>query len=121
MFIQIINKEIFSSGEFYYFIAFVVITMGLMIFKPSVLFAFFRLQRNLIINLKRERLPNWAKAPDWARYVAQDKTGTWRWHFNKPKLVDGFWTSKNISSYDHAGYSKIVEKSFEKSLQERPK
>lgn len=121
MFIQVINKEIFSSGEFYFFVGFVLITMGLMIFKPSLLFAFFGLQRNLFINLKKEKLPDWSKAPEWARFVAQDQNGTWRWHFKKPKLVDGFWVSVFISKYDHAGYSKIIEKSFEKSLQEKPK
>lgn len=90
-------------------------------FKPNVLLAIFRIPRNLFINLKKDKLPDWAKAPQWARYVAQDCTGTWRWHFRKPKLVNGVWVSASMSKYDHAGYSKIFEKSFENSLQEKPK
>jgi len=121
MFIQIISKEVLNGWELYVFLGIVFLFMGLMLFKPKILLGFFRFQRNLFINLKKQRLPDWSKAPGWAKYVAQDSTGTWRWHFKKPKLVDGFWVSQAISKYDHAGFSKIVEKSFEKSLQEKPK
>jgi hypothetical protein len=116
-----INKEIFTSWELYAFIAFVGGVMYLMVFKPQVLFAFFRFQRNIFINLKKERLPDWTKAPEWAKYVAQDQNGTWRWHFQKPKLTNGYWTSNLPTSYNHAGFSKINGNSFEKSLQSKPK
>lgn len=119
--LRIISKEVIQSGELFFFLGFVAIMMFLMYKKPQVLLAFFRAQRNLFINLKKERLPDWNKAPEWARYVAQDQNGTWRWHYKKPKLENGFWVSQAISKFDHAGFSKISEKSFEKSLQAKPK
>lgn len=114
-------KQIFSSWEFYFFMGFVSLSLYLMFFKPKVLFAFFRFQKNLILNLKKERLPDWSKAPEWAKYVAQDQNGTWRWHFQKPKLTNGYWTSALPTKFNHAGFSKINGNSFEKSLQAKPK
>ena len=37
--------------------------------------------------------PSWDDAPEWARYLAQDKDGTWWWYEEKPRPLDGFWWS----------------------------
>lgn len=28
--------------------------------------------------------PPWSKAPDWAKYLAQDGDGTWYWYGDRP-------------------------------------
>lgn len=121
IFLRIISEEVLQSGELYFFLGFVLVVMILMYFRPKVLLAFFRIPRNIFINLKKEQLPDWSKAPKWAKFVAQDSNGTWRWHYHKPKLVDGYWISVLPTTFNHAGFSKISEKSFEKSLQAKPK
>jgi len=38
--------------------------------------------------------PNWKDAPEWARYLAQNKNGTWCWYENEPYRDFDMW--KNI-------------------------
>lgn len=40
--------------------------------------------------------PNWQTAPDFARYAAQEQSGTWYWHEAKPRFQEltGEWISK---------------------------
>lgn len=36
--------------------------------------------------------PDWSEAPEWARYVAQDKSGEWYWFEHEPKKESGgYW------------------------------
>lgn len=39
--------------------------------------------------------PNWDKAPEFAQYAAQELSGTWYFHENKPKYQEltGEWVS----------------------------
>lgn len=33
-----------------------------------------------------ENKPNWNDAPEWANYLAQDKTGRWWWFKDEPVI-----------------------------------
>src|SRR5690606_32966667 len=35
--------------------------------------------------------PSWDDAPEWARYLAQDKDGTWWWYEKKPRILGTCW------------------------------
>ena len=35
--------------------------------------------------------PDWKDAPDWARYMAQDKDDEWYWFEYEPKKAQGYW------------------------------
>ena len=36
--------------------------------------------------------PDWSEAPEWARYLAQDKDGPWYWFEYEPKKESGgYW------------------------------
>ena len=36
--------------------------------------------------------PDWKDAPEWAKFLAQDKDGSWYWFEKKPFLhTHGFW------------------------------
>lgn len=38
--------------------------------------------------------PDWKDAPEWARYLAKDKNGTWFWYASKPdKMESGYWNN----------------------------
>ncbi len=37
--------------------------------------------------------PNWDDAPEYARFVAMQADGTWRWYAAKPSMLPGFWES----------------------------
>jgi hypothetical protein len=37
--------------------------------------------------------PDWATAPDWAQWVAQDDDGSWWWFQTEPENVDGLWVA----------------------------
>lgn len=40
------------------------------------------------------RTPDWKEAPEWARYVAQERYGDWYWHENRPvAMTYGGWYS----------------------------
>lgn len=44
--------------------------------------------------------PDWKDAPEWAEWLAQDKTGSWYWHEYKPyhHRMD-FWSSPGRTSW----------------------
>lgn len=46
--------------------------------------------------------PNWAKAPSWANWAAQELSGTVYFHEQKPKWqpLTGEWVSKGRSQID---------------------
>jgi hypothetical protein len=35
--------------------------------------------------------PEWSQAPEWARYLAQDKDGEWYWFEYEPEPKAGYW------------------------------
>jgi hypothetical protein len=35
--------------------------------------------------------PSWDKAPTWANYLAQDKSGCWWWYEKEPELGGWRW------------------------------
>ena len=46
--------------------------------------------------------PDWDDAPEWAKYLAQDECGTWRWYMFQPwpevNVQPGFWESRRQST-----------------------
>jgi len=43
--------------------------------------------------------PDWANSPRWARWVAMDGDGFWRWHEAEPIPGRFSWTHKAIDDY----------------------
>jgi len=45
--------------------------------------------------------PDWSEAPEWAKYLAQDEAGYWRWYMFPPwaevNISPGFWESRRHS------------------------
>lgn len=37
--------------------------------------------------------PCWEDAPDWANYIAMDRSQVWYWHETEPTYTDGCWSS----------------------------
>ena len=37
------------------------------------------------MNLSTSRQPDWSQAPEWAKWLAQDKDGVWSWFSTKPE------------------------------------
>lgn len=35
--------------------------------------------------------PDWSEAPEWAKYLAQDKDGEWWWFECEPKKESDHW------------------------------
>ena len=35
--------------------------------------------------------PDWSEAPEWARYLAQDKDGEWYWFECEPEIRSDYW------------------------------
>lgn len=35
--------------------------------------------------------PEWSDAPEWARYLAQDKDGEWYWFECEPNMMSECW------------------------------
>ena len=94
-----------------------------LIFFPTVLVPYYRLLGRLIIKPKKVEEASWEKAPLWAKYLAQDKDGIWRWHDRKPTLDadGGKWHSTSLESMNYAGYTKPVGEDYKKSLVAKPK
>jgi hypothetical protein len=67
----------------------------------------FRALKNIILGYRGAYYPQKDKAPYWAKYVAQDVTGEWRWHKDMPVLKEGYWRSLS-PTFDRAGYSKAT-------------
>lgn len=64
--------------------------------------------------------PDWKDAPDWAKYLAQDRDGTWLWSEGELKpSTDGEWKAVNT-------FLKIQEMrpprnaKWRKTLEKRP-
>lgn len=50
----------------------------------------------------RQNKPDWAEAPDWARYLAQDSSGHWYWFSSEPHVGLANW----LSVTDKYGFSQ---------------
>ena len=60
--------------------------------------------------------PDWSEAPEWARYLAQDKDSEWYWFESEPKLCGEVW---ELSKY--VGKSERARKeAWTISLEPRP-
>lgn len=65
--------------------------------------------------------PSWNDAPEWAKYLAQDRAGSWWWYEEKPDYMDwsGSWSVKDF------GLSRVrvaheVDDGSAQSLEMRP-
>ena len=57
--------------------------------------------------------PDWKDAPEWARWLAQDRSGEWYWHQYEPQWEGAEWESVGLNR--RAGYSDPA-----KTLERRP-
>lgn len=111
-----------NSFNIWEFIPFAIFAL-IIIFVPTVLLPFFRFFSKMIIKPKKEEVPDWTKAPDWAKYLAQNIDGIWKWHNKKPVLDanDGKWYSTSLESLNYAGYTPPKGEEYKKSVQAKPK
>lgn len=58
--------------------------------------------------------PDWKDAPEWANYLAMDKTGDWYWYENEPSAGSVDW----LSNGGLAGPCPAGE--WEETLESRP-
>lgn len=70
--------------------------------------------------------PSWKGAPEWARWLAQDEDGEWKWLGSNPsKYIDG-WTANKLSRCKKVGaYGAVIEKGtilcdWRDTLEKRP-
>lgn len=40
--------------------------------------------------------PDWKDAPEWANWLAMDKTGEWWWYENEPMLYPSFFRGPKL-------------------------
>ncbi len=60
-------------------------------------------------------IPNWKDAPEWANWLAMDKSGAWAWFEYEPEDREFLWIGRN-------GRSRTAAfKGWDKTKQERPK
>jgi hypothetical protein len=59
--------------------------------------------------------PDWKDAPEWARYLAMDKNGSWLWYENEPTPNSTLWES-------HGQYARAIAPKIDwlQSLEPRP-
>ncbi|AVL70647.1 hypothetical protein CEQ07_03900 [Oligella urethralis] len=67
-----------------------------------------------------EQKPDWTKAPTWANWLAQYKSGIWRWFQNKPELSKtgvGGWIANGESIIIGIG---LPPDDYEDTLEQKP-
>lgn len=62
--------------------------------------------------------PNWAKAPKWANYAAQDANGEWYWYQRMPVTEDREWYDDSIDGRVERAYPEY--EGWKSSLEHRP-
>ena len=80
-------------------------------------------QRVDILSAERDALraelartkPSWDIAPEWAQWLAQDKSGRWHWFSEKPAIVDFAWKCNWVSDT-----AFIDGGNWRNSLEEKP-
>ena len=60
--------------------------------------------------------PNWADAPEWANWLAQDENANWTWYETEPKVGMGYFATN-----DRCDNIKLKNPNWKQSLQHRPK
>jgi len=65
----------------------------------------------------QEIKPEWKDAPEWAKYLAMDKT-YWYWHSKEPEFLSGFWLSTGRFESIALANNNIKPK---KTLEKRPR
>lgn len=60
--------------------------------------------------------PDWSDAPDWARYLAQDKDGEWWWYEHMPEKCRENWQLNRCIGKSEKAYKEA----WTISLEERP-
>jgi hypothetical protein len=61
---------------------------------------------------------DWAAAPEWANYAAQDADGEWYWYEKEPFRTGNLWGYQ-----DNTRYCPVVprNKNWQTTLQKRPR
>lgn len=60
--------------------------------------------------------PDWKDAPEWAKYLAQDKDGEWYWFECRPEMESECWyLSKYVGQTE-----KASKEAWERTLEPRP-
>jgi hypothetical protein len=62
--------------------------------------------------------PDWNDAPEWAKFLAQDKDRDWWWHEVEPKIDWAFEEWFCEARHKFAGDPVVVN--WEKTLEPRP-
>lgn len=65
--------------------------------------------------------PNWDDAPEWAMFLAMDRSGTWCWFQTRPIGKDGVWTYNEFQTTGHmalAGRTPLPD--YLSTLEARP-
>lgn len=60
--------------------------------------------------------PYWSKAPDWARYMAQDESGDWFWYEKEPRAGSESWSHEG-GRYE---FARAAGEAWRGTLEERP-
>lgn len=66
--------------------------------------------------------PDWAEAPDWAMFLAQDEDGEWCWWNLEPALTFSLWTQgepEQDYNFVTAGYYAPTA-NWKETLEPRP-
>lgn len=61
--------------------------------------------------------PNWADAPSWANWLAQDLSGAWVWYHDKPLPNSHEWARNGFDKH----CAVRINQNWQQTLQQRPK
>lgn len=64
--------------------------------------------------------PDWKDAPEWARWLAQDKGGRWVWFEYKPRVPVGANDWRQGTRPGFWEYVDEVNEGFQNTLERRP-
>lgn len=60
--------------------------------------------------------PDWSEAPEWAKYLAQDKDGEWYWFECQPSMESECWYLASCVGQSQSAH----QDPWTKTLEERP-
>ena len=52
--------------------------------------------------------PSWDNAPDWARFLALNRSGNWRWHEYEPSRDEDVWKTPGRHKFAGFGFSDVA-------------
>jgi hypothetical protein len=61
--------------------------------------------------------PDWKDAPEWANYLAMDRSGFWYWHELKVHAISGAWMSDGHGRVERGS---CYAPDWRETLEERP-